>query len=209
MRRALKLAALAAASCASAQAIGDGEAAANSVARKALSRAEVRTIVSQVRTIKALNGNLAGSAQSVAGNVFAITTAQRSLAADGLASRVVNGSLEVSLPGDVLFDFDKSTIRASAVATLEKVRNAAEATGDRPVTVAGHTDAVGVAAHNQLLSEARARVVADWLAQAGVRRSRLTSHGFGATRPVAPNKSITGSDDPAGRQRNRRVTITL
>ena len=192
-----------------AQSVEADEAAADRAARAALPRAEVRSVMTEVRSIQGLQGNIAGSGRAISGTIVGIAAAQRSLASDGLSAQMVNGALEVSLPGDVLFDFDKATIRQNAVATLEKIKTAATATGDRPVTVEGHTDSLGTTPHNQALSEARARAVADWLANAGIAKSRLTSRGFGATRPIAPNASASGTDDPAGRQRNRRVTILL
>jgi outer membrane protein OmpA-like peptidoglycan-associated protein len=188
---------------------GDEEAAAQAAAQAALPRAEIRSISSEVRTIQGMDGALAGASRSISGEVGTIEGAQRSLTSSGLDTRVVNGGLEVSLPGDVLFNFDQASIRKSAIPTLERVKQAAEQTGQRPVIVDGFTDALGTAAHNRPLSEARARAVADWLAQAGVARSRITSKGHGAESPVAPNKNNDGSDDPAGRQKNRRVTITL
>ncbi len=185
------------------------DAAADATAQAALPRAEIRTITSEVRTIQGLGNGLAGSARSLSGNVVPIATVQRSLEGKGLTTRMVNGALEVSLPGDVLFDFDKATIRPNAVATLEKVKAAAETTAPRPIIVEGHSDALGTPAHNQPLSEGRAAAVASWLASAGVERARLQSRGYGATRPIAPNTTPSGADDPAGRQRNRRVTVTL
>ena len=193
---------------AGAQSVGD-EAAAQPLAQAALPRAEVRSIVSEVRTIDGLNGSVGSASRGISAAVVSIAGVQRSLAANGLDARLVNGALEVSLAGDVLFDFDKATLRASAFTTLERVKQAAAQTGARPVRVAGFTDAVGTTAHNKPLSEARARAVADWLAHAGIDRARITSIGYGAARPVAPNRKPDGADDPAGRQRNRRVTVTL
>jgi outer membrane protein OmpA-like peptidoglycan-associated protein len=51
--------------------------------------------------------------------------------------------------------------------------------------------------------------VVQWLVKGGIPASRLSAQGFGATRPVAPNKTAGGKDDPAGRQKNRRVTVTF
>jgi outer membrane protein OmpA-like peptidoglycan-associated protein len=207
--RPLASAALLTAAWAGAQTGPADEAVADAAARAALPRAEIRTIIAEVRMIQGLSNGFADAARSLSGNVVSIATVQRSLEGKGLTTRMVNGALEVSLPGDVLFDFDKATIRPSAVATLEKVKEAIKATGDRPVIVEGHTDAIGTPAHNNPLSEARAAAVASWLASAGVDRARLHSRGYGATRPIAPNTSPTGGDDPAGRQRNRRVTVIL
>jgi len=183
------------------------EAAADVAARDALPRAEIRTITGEVRTIAGLGGATGGETRAITGQVVSLAAVERGLA--GLSTRMVDGRLEVSLPGDVLFDFDKAAIRASAIPTLERVRAAAAQTGTRPVRVEGHTDAVGTPAYNQRLSEARAQAVARWLTDAGVERERVDSAGFGATRPVAPNRRPDGRDDPAGRQRNRRVTVLL
>jgi outer membrane protein OmpA-like peptidoglycan-associated protein len=141
--------------------------------------------------------------------VLSLEAVGRGLQAGGLAIRSVQGGLEVMLPGDVLFDFDKATIRPSAVPVLEKVGAAARQTGNRLIRVDGHTDAVGQPAYNQRLSKARADAVAQWLAQSGAAAARLSAQGFGATRPVAPNRTPDGRDDPAGRQKNRRVTVTF
>jgi OOP family OmpA-OmpF porin len=78
-----------------------------------------------------------------------------------------------------------------------------EAYGGRPVRVEGHTDSVASESYNQGLSERRARSVADWLAENGVDGDRLTTRGWGETRPVAEN------DTPEGRQQNRRVELII
>ena len=74
----------------------------------------------------------------------------------------------------------------------------------------GHADARGDDRYNQVLSERRARAVAAAL-QPLVRDLpvSLIPQGFGDTRPVVPNTRPDGSDDPAGRARNRRVTVTF
>jgi outer membrane protein OmpA-like peptidoglycan-associated protein len=60
------------------------------------------------------------------------------------------------------------------------------------------------------LSDDRAASVKNWLVQnAGVSASRITTRGFGETKPVAPNTNPNGTDNPEGRQKNRRVEITI
>ncbi len=63
-------------------------------------------------------------------------------------------------------------------------------------------------AYNQKLSERRAETVRKWFADNGV-TMRMTSKGWGKTRPVAPNTGPDGKDDPEGRQNNRRVDIWM
>jgi outer membrane protein OmpA-like peptidoglycan-associated protein len=59
------------------------------------------------------------------------------------------------------------------------------------------------------LSEARATTVRDWLAAHGTIPSATPIKGFGKTKPVAPNKTADGKDDPQGRQKNRRVEVVF
>jgi outer membrane protein OmpA-like peptidoglycan-associated protein len=171
--------------------------------------AEIRRIVPEIRRIQGLDGNREQPTRRISGEVETIVSVQRSLAGSGLQTRLTNGALEVTLPGDVLFDFDKATIRPGATRTLEAVKRAAEQTGARPIRVEGHSDAVGSPAYNMRLSESRAQAVVAWLTRAGISPSRETAKGFGATRPVAPNTLANGADNPAGRQKNRRVTVYL
>ena len=64
--------------------------------------------------------------------------------------------------------------------------------------------------YNQKLSERRAAAVRDWLVKPGdVAPARLSAKGFGPAKPVAPNAKPDGSDDPEGRQKNRRVEIRV
>lgn len=73
-----------------------------------------------------------------------------------------------------------------------------------------HTDGKGSDAYNQKLSERRADSVRQWLGQKeGLAQVKMTTQGFGAARPVAPNTNKDGSDNPEGRQKNRRVEIVL
>jgi outer membrane protein OmpA-like peptidoglycan-associated protein len=78
------------------------------------------------------------------------------------------------------------------------------------VLIEGHTDGKGTHPYNIKLSENRAASVKKWLVEnAGVSGSRITTRGWGETKPVAPNTNPDGSDNPAGRQKNRRVEITI
>lgn len=88
-------------------------------------------------------------------------------------------------------------------------RAAAPQSRPAPATVEGHTDAKGSDAYNQTLSEKRARTVRDWLAARGALPVDTPIQGWGERRPIAPNLKPDGSDDPAGRQKNRRVEVTL
>lgn len=113
------------------------------------------------------------------------------------------------LEADVLFDFDESVLRPGADTTLAAVAEELISTGASEIEVGGHTDSIGGDAYNQELSEARAATVTDWLVtNGGIERSSISSVGYGESAPVAPNTNEDGSDNPQGRQRNRRVVIT-
>ncbi len=77
------------------------------------------------------------------------------------------------------------------------------------VTLSGHSDASGSDADNLATSRRRAEAVRDYLLAMGVKADRITLVALGERRPVAPNALPDGSDDPEGRQRNRRVDVLV
>jgi outer membrane protein OmpA-like peptidoglycan-associated protein len=116
----------------------------------------------------------------------------------------------VSLPSDVTFDFDKATIRQEGRGALDTLARLIQAEGgDSEISIEGHTDSHGDDAYNLRLSQRRAEAVKTYLVQQGVAEDRLRTVGLGEQRPVAPNAGPDGSDDEAGRQRNRRVEVVL
>jgi len=111
--------------------------------------------------------------------------------------------------GDALFDFDRANLRPDAEETLSAAGPQIAKLANRPALIEGHTDAKGSDAYNQRLSEARARTARDWLATHGFLPVATPIKGFGKTRPIAPNETVDGRDDPEGRQKNRRVEIVF
>ena len=126
-----------------------------------------------------------------------------------LGGEVTDKGISVPLPDSVLFDFGSVGLRTAAREKLSLVAGLAKASPEAALDIGGHTDAIGTDDYNQRLSEARAGVVREALVILGVERDRITATGYGETRPVAPNTKPGGGDDPAGRQRNRRVEILL
>ena len=127
-----------------------------------------------------------------------------------LQVRETNTDIRIELAADVLFDFDKADIRSTAAEALGQVAAIIRDHRNRGVRITGHTDAKGNDAYNQRLSEARANSVRNWLeTRGGLKRIRFTTEGVGATQPVAPNVRPNGTDDPEGRQKNRRVEIII
>jgi outer membrane protein OmpA-like peptidoglycan-associated protein len=147
----------------------------------------------------------AGAQMEISGRVLDIEATLRELGA-----KVVGEEIRIALSADVLFDFDRHDLKAAAAPTLEKVAEVLRSHSRTAVVIEGHTDGKGSDAYNLALSERRAGAVRDWLVKNGGQpRSRFTTRGRGRTQPVAPNTRPDGSDDPQGRERNRRVEIVV
>jgi len=118
--------------------------------------------------------------------------------------------IRIELAADVLFDFDKADILPKAQEALKQVAEVIREKAKGVVQIEGHTDSKGSDAYNQKLSERRANAVKDWLvSKGGLKNVSFATRGFGAQKPVAPNTKPDGSDDPEGRQKNRRVEIVV
>lgn len=118
------------------------------------------------------------------------------------------GRATISINSDVLFHFDKSNLTPTAQSILGSVAARIKERAKGVVSVTGYTDSIGTDAVNIPLSQARARSVVNFLKPATAGASvTYQSQGLGAQDPVAPNTKKDGSDNPAGRALNRRVTI--
>jgi outer membrane protein OmpA-like peptidoglycan-associated protein len=110
---------------------------------------------------------------------------------------------------DALFDFNKSNLRPDAEETLKALGPMINKGGSGVVEIDGHTDAIGSNEYNQSLSEQRAQTVKSWLVAHGFMPAATPIKGFGKTRPIALNSNPDGTDNPKGRQQNRRVEIVM
>jgi outer membrane protein OmpA-like peptidoglycan-associated protein len=104
---------------------------------------------------------------------------------------------------DVLFDFNKYTLKPGAREKMAKVSGILLAYPGLKLQLEGHTDSVGTDDYNMKLSQERADAVRDFLTQQGVALPSITSVGLGKAAPVASN------DTAAGRQQNRRVELVV
>ena len=111
----------------------------------------------------------------------------------------------ITLEDRILFDFDKSDLRKDAAAAVDALSAAFVEVSPKRLEIRGHTDSKGSVEYNQDLSERRARTISLALEERGV-DSLVEMRGFGESQPVAANE-VNGNDNPAGRQRNRRVEI--
>ncbi|HSE40909.1 MAG TPA: OmpA family protein, partial [Acidobacteriota bacterium] len=102
----------------------------------------------------------------------------------------------------IQFDFNQATIKPESAQVLSQVAEVLKNQPDLKLMIEGHTDNVGKPAYNMELSHKRAQSVKDYLVQNHqVDGGRLTTQGFGDTKPMAKN------DTEAGRAQNRRVEL--
>ncbi|MGH7512539.1 MAG: OmpA family protein, partial [Gemmatimonadales bacterium] len=102
----------------------------------------------------------------------------------------------------ILFGSGSAQIQGESTPTLKQIGTMLQQHPELKLLIEGHTDNQGVAASNQALSEQRAAAVKAYLvANYGVAAARLTTKGYGETKPIATN------DTPEGRQNNRRVEL--
>jgi outer membrane protein OmpA-like peptidoglycan-associated protein len=111
--------------------------------------------------------------------------------------------LTVTFKSDYLFAVNSSTLLPGAYDELERVSKVLQQYPETTIRISGHTDSTGSESYNQTLSERRANAVKNTLVGMGVNPARLTTIGYGESKPVASNST------EAGRQQNRRVEIRI
>ena len=104
---------------------------------------------------------------------------------------------------NIFFDFDRSELKTSSYAELNRILNLMQENKIRKIEISGHTDSIGDDDYNQALSQRRANAVFTFFTSKGIIDSRLVSIGHGETSPVAPN------DTAGNRQKNRRVEFKI
>jgi outer membrane protein OmpA-like peptidoglycan-associated protein len=104
---------------------------------------------------------------------------------------------------NIFFETGKWTLLAKSFPKLNDVVSILKDNPSFKVQIDGHTDYVGTDEYNQTLSDHRAAAVKAFFVSKGIAENRLSSAGYGESRPVADNKTS------AGRSKNRRVEMTL
>ena len=104
---------------------------------------------------------------------------------------------------NVFFDFDKWDLRPESFVELDRVVKLLQDNPAIEIEMSAHTDSYGSDDYNFKLSDNRARSVMEYILSKDINPSRIISHGYGETVPVAPN------DTPENRQLNRRVEFKI
>ena len=150
-------------------------------------------------TKQALEGRIAvalGSAPRVhATNSLTVAVSPDTTASQAQIDAAIHG-------GTVSFQVGSSVITPAGKRVLDRVVPPLKRYPKVLVQIAGHTDSTGAAADNVKLSLQRAVAVKLYLVSKGIVATRLTTHGFGASKPIANNNT------PSGRAHNRRITFT-
>ena len=127
-----------------------------------------------------------------------------------LQVRQFKDMLTVDVAEQLFFDSGRATLKETGKDVLKRVADAIKSYDDKAIRVVGHTDNVPISgalqktyASNWELSVARATTVVRFLQESGIEPERLVATGRAEYAPVAEN------DSPEGRQKNRRIEITL
>ena len=150
-------------------------------------------------TQKPVETTAAVSAPTVAASTTSVAPPAPSTAAPAAqTSMAQNAACADTLKMVVEFDTGSAKLTTQGASQLDAV---SECLKEGKFEVAGHTDAQGSDATNQVLSESRAKSVVAYLTQKGVASERMTAKGYGESQPIASN------DTPEGRKQNRRIAF--
>jgi outer membrane protein OmpA-like peptidoglycan-associated protein len=141
---------------------------------------------------------MAGQARSV--EVQARQTAQADLTVNPVGRQIPVTRTGLNVTEQIHFQTDQTEILPDSNTLLERIADVIQRHPEIScLEIQGHTDNQGSLPHNMQLSQGRAESVRTRLISLGVAAERLNAHGYGPTRPIAPNLTA------AGRARNRRV----
>ena len=110
---------------------------------------------------------------------------------------------------NIYYDFAKWNIRASAAQELDKLVDILIDNPEISIELSSHTDSVDTESYNIRLSQRRAESAVNYIIQAGISPTRITAKGYGETQPIARNTNPDGTDNPEGRQKNRRTEFKV
>ena len=109
----------------------------------------------------------------------------------------------------IFYDYKSSDVNEMAAKELDKLALILSKNNGVNVELTSHTDSKGGNEYNLRLSHERAQKAREYILLKGINTNRITAKGFGETLPVAPNENSDGSDNPAGRAKNRRTEFKI
>ncbi|MEP2669953.1 MAG: OmpA family protein [Cyclobacteriaceae bacterium] len=110
---------------------------------------------------------------------------------------------------NIYFDLDKSDIRSDAATELDKLVDLLTDNPEIKIELSSHTDSIASNSYNIQLSQRRAESTVAYLITKGIAPDRLVAKGYGEEKPIARNTNPDGTDNPEGRQRNRRTEFKI
>jgi outer membrane protein OmpA-like peptidoglycan-associated protein len=110
---------------------------------------------------------------------------------------------------NIYFGYDSANINSSAARELDKLMVILNDNPEIKIEMGSHTDSIGTVDYNQNLSQRRAQSTVNYLIRKGIAPERLVAKGYGESKPIARNTNPDGSDNPDGRQRNRRTEFKI
>ncbi len=110
---------------------------------------------------------------------------------------------------NVYYAFNETELTPESYASLDSLADIMKRLPEMTVEIGSHTDNIGTKASNLVISNRRAANVVNYLVSKGIDKSRIKSKGYGYSKPVAPNHNTDGSDNPAGREQNRRTEMKV
>lgn len=150
-----------------------------------------------------IGGAIGGTAGAFIGRKMDRQAAEIKETVPGAEVTRAGEGLIVKFPDGILFDFNKTEVKAAGKNNVDKLATSMENNPDTDILIVGHTDNVGADAYNMDLSQRRAQSVKSLIIADGVSGSRLKTEGRGETEPIGDNTTA------AGRAQNRRVEIVI
>jgi peptidoglycan-associated lipoprotein len=110
---------------------------------------------------------------------------------------------------NIYFAYDKADINQESAKELDKLVDILNDNLDIKIEMGSHTDSVASDSYNIELSQRRAESTVNYLIRKGIATERLTAKGYGESKPIARNTNPDGTDNPEGRQKNRRTEFRI
>jgi outer membrane protein OmpA-like peptidoglycan-associated protein len=151
----------------------------------------------------------------------AYTTKGRSVDPTTLKDLITNVTLDTTLVLDkielnkifplenIYYNFNRADIREDAAKELNKLVQLLIDNPEIKIELGSHTDSVDSESFNINLSQRRAESAVQYILQNGIAPDRITAKGYGESKPIARNTNPDGTDNPLGRQRNRRTEFKI